>query len=441
MATQTGSIDLKASNQVQFYAKAGFESAEQTYATQSALTVQADRIGMVVQNTDATSSLQLTANAMSYIGSNVTITDEAGTSTVISGGKLHADQIAVGDLSDGSDYSTTTAMNSAIATAKSTAISTAATDATTKANNAAKTATNYLTTITGTSGISVHDAGDTSNYVNITSGVIDLVTGGISRLKAWVDNTVAKVRVGIESAGHAIFSPSGMEVFTDATTSVASFGSTARIGQAAKGRVEVTDSAITMYSKYSGSYYETFKANVVGGTSRVTTGAVYADGGSFTSSVSTPAIGSLDKITTSVSSSDDYNVVEFSSGTVTVKYQNQETAVNRTTLTLDTSGNLTVPGTLTGGIAGNFATTWHTIVDASSVAAGGYLSGSLAVTKSGYIPLGIVGQTSDMRYVTFVRAYIGSPADGSGTVQWMVYNPTTSAKTPTMQVVVLWAKS
>ena len=113
--------------------------------------------------------------------------------------------------------------------------------------DAGSTATNYLTTITGTSGISVHDAGDTSNYVNITSGVIDLVTGGISRLKAWVDNTVAKVRVGVESAGHAIFSPDGMEVFTDATTSAASFGSESRVGRTNSKHVTTKTDGVYFY--------------------------------------------------------------------------------------------------------------------------------------------------------------------------------------------------
>ena len=47
-------------------------------------------------------------------------------------------------------------------------------------SDAAKTATNYLTTITGTSGISVHDANDTNNYVNISSSGVDVYKGGSS---------------------------------------------------------------------------------------------------------------------------------------------------------------------------------------------------------------------------------------------------------------------
>lgn len=67
--------------------------------------------------------------------------------------------------------------------------------------------------------------------------VFELVRAGLSYLKMWVDNSVAKVRVGLESAGHAVFSPSGMDVFDYDTTaqdavSVAEFGKGgARIGK------------------------------------------------------------------------------------------------------------------------------------------------------------------------------------------------------------------
>lgn len=68
---------------------------EVLFASQGELKVQSDRIGMVVSNSDASSSLQLTAEAMQYIGGHVEITDEAGTSTVISGGKVVADNLRV----------------------------------------------------------------------------------------------------------------------------------------------------------------------------------------------------------------------------------------------------------------------------------------------------------------------------------------------------------
>lgn len=96
MATQTGSIDLTASNGVKLMAEAGFESIEENYATKAELDVQADRIGMVVANNDASSSLQLTADAMTYIGNNVTIKGTDGTSTVISGGQIQTGSLSIG---------------------------------------------------------------------------------------------------------------------------------------------------------------------------------------------------------------------------------------------------------------------------------------------------------------------------------------------------------
>ena len=102
--------------------------------------------------------------------------------------------------------------DSAIATAKSEAISTAATDATTKANNAAKTATNYLTTITGTSGISVHDAGDTSNYANISSSGMDVVQGGTS-----VASFGSEARIGGTASKHVTTESDGIHFYDGST--------------------------------------------------------------------------------------------------------------------------------------------------------------------------------------------------------------------------------
>jgi len=356
------------------------------YASQAELKVQSDRIGMVVSNQDASSSLALTADAMEYIGDHVEIKGSDGTSTVISGGKLQTNKITVGSLKDGSSYATNTSVDNKIKSVeiggrnlllgtsdewsdwvkpenksnntkywyisrndklttwaamdahvtcsfeiefsgvtastggsfriyaqdnfksaanvplgatsntdwnngaairamdlttppadgvyrctaslvftnnhatryalqfstradwwasgkyrirkvkyelgnKPTDWTPAPEDVDAAVDDATKTATNYITA-DPTDGIKVHDSGDVTTFVQIASGVIDFVRSGVSAMKMWVDNSVAKVRVGLESAGHSVFSPSGMEVFTDANTSVASFGSAARIGKA-----------------------------------------------------------------------------------------------------------------------------------------------------------------------------------------------------------------
>jgi len=96
MATQTGSIDLTASNGVKLMAEAGFTNAERTYATKSALDVQADRISMVVENSEASGDLTLTADALEYIGDHVEIKGTDGTSTVISGGQIQTGSLSIG---------------------------------------------------------------------------------------------------------------------------------------------------------------------------------------------------------------------------------------------------------------------------------------------------------------------------------------------------------
>ncbi len=106
MASQTGSIDLTASNGVKLMAEAGFESIEENYATKAELDVQADRIGMVVSNNDASSSLQLTADAMTYIGNNVTIKGTDGTTTAISGGRIQANSLSIGALDSAAQSAT-----------------------------------------------------------------------------------------------------------------------------------------------------------------------------------------------------------------------------------------------------------------------------------------------------------------------------------------------
>ena len=100
------------------------------------------------------------------------------------------------------------------------------------ADEAAKVAGNYIVS-TASNDVWIHTEGHgpdaDGNATSDTYGwrigsVFELVRAGLSYLKMWVDNSVAKVRVGLESAGHSVFSPEGMEVFTDADTSVASFG-------------------------------------------------------------------------------------------------------------------------------------------------------------------------------------------------------------------------
>ena len=81
--------------------------------------------------------------------------------------------------------------------------------------DAGSKATNYLTTITGTSGISVHDAGDTSNYANISSSGMDVVQGGTS-----VASFGSTARIGvIEDGAYTKITASGLQLVNERVSS------------------------------------------------------------------------------------------------------------------------------------------------------------------------------------------------------------------------------
>jgi len=84
-----------------------------------------------------------------------------------------------------------------------------------------KTATNYLTQISGTSGISVHDAGDTSNFANMSSEGMKVYKSGTPVAKFG-----STVQIGQDASGHVVTTSSGMDVYKDANTKTAEFGST-----------------------------------------------------------------------------------------------------------------------------------------------------------------------------------------------------------------------
>ncbi len=106
--------------------------------------------------------------------------------------------------------------------------------------NAAQTATKFITEISN-SGIWVTPDGaqpsDGGSALPTTTGwhisdAIELFRQGSSYFKIWLENSVTKVRVGLESSGHALFTPNGMDIFNGGE-SVARFGGNGtRIGKA-----------------------------------------------------------------------------------------------------------------------------------------------------------------------------------------------------------------
>ena len=104
-------------------------------------------------------------------------------------------------------------------------------------------------------------------------------------------------------------------------------------------------------------------------------------------------------------------------------------------LTVSETGSLGI-----GNPGGTFKVTEHT-VSTGSVAANGYHADTATVTYAGYYPLGVVGYNCTSRYLCPTRFYISGAAVGSGTLNYMVYNPTSNARTATCTMRVLWVKA
>ena len=163
-----------------------------------------------------------------------------------------------------------------------------------EAAEAAKVAGNYIVE-TASNDVWIHSENHGPNSSGVATSdtygwrigsVFELVRAGVTYIKMWVENSVAKLRLGLdtsghvlldstgmevknsstslakfgttarvgsESAGHATFSSTGMEVFTDASNSVAEFGSTTRIGLENSGHVELESTGMEVFTNASTS--------------------------------------------------------------------------------------------------------------------------------------------------------------------------------------------
>lgn len=81
-------------------------------------------------------------------------------------------------------------------------------------SEAAQTASNYITTIDTTNGIKIANASPSSatTYLQLASNFLDFIRGGTSMLKAWLDGSVAKVRVGAESGFNTLTDDEGIKL-------------------------------------------------------------------------------------------------------------------------------------------------------------------------------------------------------------------------------------
>lgn len=93
------------------------------------------------------------------------------------------------------------------------------------------------------------------------------------------------------------------------------------------------------------------------------------------------------------------------------------------------------------GIHGSFSKSYNTVYS-GALNSNAVVEGTTNITKAGWYPICVAGWSSSSRFGVLVRAYITNAAKGSGTINWMITNPSTSASvgTPTVIVHVLWAK-
>lgn len=105
---------------------------------------------------------------------NATIRDGAITNAKIEDATIEGAKIKDATITNAKISS----LNGDKITANSLTIGKMASDVTSAISSAGATASNYITTISGRSGICVHESGDTSNYLNLNSSGIGVYAGG-----------------------------------------------------------------------------------------------------------------------------------------------------------------------------------------------------------------------------------------------------------------------
>lgn len=149
------------------------------------------------------------------------------------------------------------------------------------AADASETATGYISDMT--SGIFVHPKNDATTGWRMTD-VLEYVRRGASWIKGWVENNVAKFRVGLESAAHVLIDSDGIGLygangkigqkltsssskFYDANgDTVADIGSTATIGKASGSHIVQDGSSFTFYGESYPSTESIFISSITNST-------------------------------------------------------------------------------------------------------------------------------------------------------------------------------
>ena len=93
------------------------------------------------------------------------------------------------------------------------------------------------------------------------------------------------------------------------------------------------------------------------------------------------------------------------------------------------------------GLHSNFEIDAAAILSGStSISGGGITTGTKSISRSGWYPFAIAGWNANTRYALPARLYLSARGNGTGTISWGIYNPGSSAQTPTVTAYVLWAR-
>lgn len=431
MASQTGSIDLTASNSVKLAAEAGWQSDLDSYYTKSEIDVT---VG----------------------GINSTVSTKVGEDEVISSINQSSESVSI----NANKINLTGAVT----------ISDLASDASTALTDAAKTATNYIRA--DSTGVRIANANPSTatTYQHLTATNTEFVAGG---------NTVATFGSTVTLGG------AGGSHMVQTGTSTTFYGSD---GELEVAKLETDSSGDSAFASLTMAENVAISAGSAGSMSIVSVGADSDNGDmSLSASYGHRSSGLRLGVSDTFEPEDEYGNATFTfyddSGevikrvilngdgsirsdgqiisyrTVTGKYQviaENDTSGRSIALESSNAGNIGLydidsmrwilwkdsTDLLTiYGLADNFAVTTTAVTSTTAIAGGGYLSGSASVSKTGWTPIGVVGWNSSTRYAVTVRAFLYESYVDDGTVNWMVYNAGTSSITPTVSVYVLWARS
>ena len=108
---------------------------------------------------------------------------------------------------------------------------------------ASKVATSFITRVSESEGIMVHDAEDLTDYVQVNSNAIAMYRDNVEKMQL----TDESLRMG-DTLNNAVVDADGMTVYKEGAD-VAHFGSTARLGTETGGRTEVSSNGMDVYAE------------------------------------------------------------------------------------------------------------------------------------------------------------------------------------------------